>query len=91
MSILQEYEKIRIELGEKLWGAIEIYLNEKNKGKKVPKVNDFLENQVDNPNKYLFLSDVLYNEKEYHKFDEWYKANQLNMMVKSPTNNRDGR
>ena len=52
MSILQEYEQIKKELGTGINKGIELYLSE-------------------NPN--LFLSDIYYKEKEYKKYDEWFK------------------
>ena len=56
MSILQEYEQIRKEMGSTRFDAISDYLNEINK----------------NSNTELFLSDVLYKQQEYAKFDAWF-------------------
>lgn len=56
MSILQEYEEIRKEMGYTRYDAIGEYLDEVNKDRK----------------QELFLSDVLYKESEYIKFDEWF-------------------
>lgn len=56
MSILQEYENIRKDMGSTRFDAIGDYLEEVN-------------NNRDNE---LFLSDVLYKEKEYIKFEEWF-------------------
>ena len=52
MSILQEYEKIRKDLGDGINKGMELYL------------------QL-NPN--LLLSDLYYKEKEYNKFDKWFR------------------
>jgi len=56
MSILQEYEEIRKQIGEDKYHAIDEYLTE------YPQV---------------YLSDIYYNEDEWNKFEEWYKARQL--------------
>lgn len=56
MSILQEYEEIRKDMGATRYDAIGDYLNEVNK----------------NLDSELFLSDVLYKEKEYKKFESWF-------------------
>ena len=56
MSILQEYEEIRKDMGATRYDATGDYLNEVNK----------------NLDSELFLSDVLYKEKEYKKFESWF-------------------
>lgn len=56
MSILQEYEDIRKQIGEDKYHAIDEYLTE------YPQV---------------YLSDIYYNEDEWNKFEEWYRAKQL--------------
>ena len=56
LSILQEYENIRKEMGHVRYDAIGDYLKEVNQNRKSE----------------LFLSDVLYKEKEYEKFDKWF-------------------
>jgi len=52
MSILQEYENIRKEMGEDKYNAIKKYLN---------------------LHQDLYLSDIYYKQKEYEKFEKWYK------------------
>ena len=56
MSILQEYEKIRKDMGSTRYDAIGDYLEEVNKDR----------------DEELFLSDVLYKEKEYKKYETWF-------------------
>ena len=56
MSILQEYEQIRKEMGKIRYDMIGNYLDEINKDR---------ENE-------LFLSDILYKEKEYELFEKWF-------------------
>lgn len=56
MSILQEYEEIRKEMGSIRYDVIGDYLNEVNK----------------NRDSELFLSDVLYKEAEYKKYETWF-------------------
>lgn len=62
MSILQDYEKARKELGDKKYNAIDKYLAE---------------------NKDKLLSDVLYKEEEYNKFEEWYNAHISELQVEN--------
>ena len=52
MSILQEYEEIKKQLGNGINKGIELYLSY---------------------NQDLLLSDIYYKEKEYKKFEKWFK------------------
>lgn len=56
MSILQEYEEIKKDMGSTRYDAIGDYLNEVNK----------------NRDSELFLSDILYKKAEYEKYDAWF-------------------
>ncbi len=56
MSILQEYEELRKELGDKVIKLIEKYCGE-------------------NPG--VFFSDVIYNEENYNKFNEWKEIKNI--------------
>lgn len=53
MSILQEYEEIKKDMGSTRYDAIGDYLNEVNKDR----------------DSELFLSDILYKKAEYEKYD----------------------
>lgn len=90
MSILQEYEEIRKEIGKDKYDAIEIYLNEvcskekkENYMREVIGLNgmhpdEWLEQRKAIEKKYniITLSDVLYVRKEWEKFDKWYEQNK---------------
>lgn len=52
MSILQEYENIKKDLGDGINKGMELYLKF---------------------NSHLLLSDLYYKEKEYNKFDKWFR------------------
>ena len=56
MSILQEYEEIKKDMGSTRYDAIGDYLNEVNKDR----------------DSELFLSDILYKKAEYEKYDAWF-------------------
>ncbi len=87
MSILQEYEEIKKEIGNRKFNMIEDYLDEicppremKKYEKELAKINgeDFyywLKQKEKLEKKYgvLFLSDVLYKKEEWEKFEKWYK------------------
>ncbi len=61
MSIFQEYEEIKMDIGETKWNALNLYLLDR---------------------KGILLSNVLYNEKEWEKFDNWYNKTLRNRKVK---------
>ncbi len=87
MSILQEYEKIKKDIGSGKYDAIEDYLNticsKDNLRKYEEEINkisfnsddDWVEKMKDLKVKYGItdLSDILYKEVEWKKFDKWFK------------------
>lgn len=87
MSILQEYEEIREKIGHKKYDAISEYLEEicpeetrtkyQNEILELNGLNalEWLEKRKEIEKKYniVLLSDVLYDRKEWEKFDKWYQ------------------
>ena len=87
MSILQEYEEIKKEIGERKFNMIGDYIDEicpKEKmdkyKKELAKINkldfyDWLDHKKELEKKYgvIFLSDVIYKKQEWEKFEKWYK------------------
>lgn len=85
MSILQEYEEVRKEIGNKKFHAISDYIDkfgkteEFNKGvMKIKNIQGDLKwldeyNKLREKYKPLFIDDVIYNKEEWDKFDKWYK------------------
>ncbi|MDO5002752.1 MAG: hypothetical protein Q4E39_00790 [bacterium] len=86
MSILQEYEEIKKSIGTEKYEAIEIYLDKVNKEDNVNKMyseygtlsyesDDWISQMEEIKKKYnvILLSDILYKENEWKKFDNWYK------------------
>ena len=87
MSIMQEYEQIRKEIGTKKYDAIEEYLNEICPNSQYDKYNkklnslidlsteEWLKKKTELEKEYgiLFLSDVLYKPEEWDKFENWYE------------------
>lgn len=96
MSILQEYEEIRRDMGEKKFDSIDEYLkticpNERiiDYNKKVNKlIRDNPDNwfdKIDNLKKNMnitMLDDVLYKKEEWMKYNVWYNQNKLNRSLK---------
>lgn len=88
MSIMQEYEQIRKEIGAKKYDAIEEYLNEICPNCNYDKYNKKLNSLIDFPTEewlkkkaelekeygIVFLSDVLYKPEEWEKFENWYES-----------------
>ena len=87
MSIMQEYEQIRKEIGTKKYDAIEEYLNEICPNSQYDKYNkklnslidlsteEWLQKKAELEKEYgiVFLSDVLYKPEEWEKFETWYE------------------
>ena len=90
MSILRDFEGIRNEMGHKKYDAIEEYLNEvcpesviAEYEKALSEINnlepdEWLKTKEELENKYniVRLDDVLYKQKEFEKFDDWYQAKE---------------
>ncbi len=95
MSILQEYEQIKKLIGNEKYDAIEIYLNIINSTENVDKMfeefnklsfesDGWVEKQKELKNKHnvILLSDVIYNEEEWKKFNNWYNVEFTHNNVK---------
>ena len=90
MSIMQEYEQIRKEIGQDKYDAIDKYLEEicpkENYDKYQKELNKifslppekWLKQKQELETKYgiVFLSDVLYKSEEWSKFEKWYDDRQ---------------
>lgn len=90
MSIMQEYEQIKREIGEEKYNAIDDYLNEKCPKEIYDKYDKEVNSLINLPTeewlkqkkelelKYgiIFLSDVLYKPEEWDKFEKWYQDKQ---------------
>ena len=96
MSILQEYEEIKKEIGYRKFKMIEDYINEicplekmDKYEKELAKINglafyDWLDHKKKLENKYgvIFLSDVLYKKQEWEKFEKWYQEKDNGKEIK---------
>ena len=96
MSILQEYEEIKKEIGYRKFKMIEDYINEicplekmDKYEKELAKINglafyDWLDHKKILENKYgvIFLSDVLYKKQEWEKFEKWYQEKDNGKEIK---------
>lgn len=105
MSIMQEYEEIRKEMGSKKYDAIEVYLNEIcPKEKRIDYMNEIIDLNGLNPiewiekrkaieQKYniITLSDVLYVREEWEKFDKWYENNKEKIQEEKKHKNKEAR
>ena len=92
MSILQEYEEIKNEIGEDKYNAISEYLEEIcPESKRIEYTNEIIElnglnveewlskrKEIENKYKIVLLSDVLYVREEWEKFDKWYNNKTKN-------------
>ena len=88
MSILQDYEKLRQEMGDKKFNAIDKYIQEfgkvtewKEKGREIKMIEDVTEwekqySALHKKCKPIFIEDVVMNEKEWNRFEKWYEKQQ---------------
>lgn len=90
MSIMKEFEEARKTIGQEKYDAIEDYLDEVCPKENYDKYNEELRKLPNLPNeewlrkkeeleeKYgiIFLDDILYNSKEWDKFEAWYEKNK---------------
>ena len=90
MSIFSDFEGIRNAMGHKKYDAIEEYLNEvcpesviAEYEKALSEINnleadEWLKKKDELENKYniVRLDDVLYKQKEFEKFDDWYQTKE---------------
>lgn len=95
MSILQEYEQIRKEIGYKKYDAINVYLNERcSKENRIKYQKELSMLDYQNPDEWINqkikleekyqiinLSDVLYTRKEWENFEKWYEKNKDNLCL----------
>lgn len=106
MSILSEYEKLKYDIGEKKYDAIEKYLNIicpeeslKLYYSELAKVSydpfeEWNKKRIEIKEKYniVFLEDILYKPNEWAKFDIWYNEqfNRINLKILSSFKDDDG-
>lgn len=103
MSIMQDYEQVRKNIGKEMYDAIEKYLDEICPKSVFNKYEKEL-NKLDNSDpeewakqkkklkvKYgiVFLSDVLHNPEEWNKFENWYERKSKTYIIEMWENNAD--
>ncbi|WP_304683117.1 hypothetical protein [uncultured Clostridium sp.] len=103
MSIMQEYEKIKKEIGEEKFDTIEQYIDEI-----CPKSNfrmyekelnsltgleleewDKQKKKLEQKYGIIFLSDVLYNKEQWNKFESWYEQKSKTYVIEMWETNAD--
>lgn len=103
MSIMQDYEETRKQIGKDKYDAIEKYIDEICPRSTFRKYEKELNNLVglesqewDKQKKKLeqkygiiFLSDVLYNPEEWNKFESWYEQKSKTYVIEMWENNVD--
>ena len=89
MSMMQDYEILRRQLGTKKYKALEEYINtygkieEWEQGiKDIRSIEDINEWEKANTELYqrckpIFIEDVVMNEQEWNKFEKWYKEQEI--------------
>ena len=94
MSILQDYENLRQEIGDEKFDAIDKYIQEygkvtewKEKGREIKKIEDVTEwekqySALHKKCKPIFIEDVVMNEKEWNRFERWYEKHQEKIKAK---------
>ena len=97
MSISQDYEKLRIQLGNKKYEALDEYIkvygkvHEWHQGIKeisnIENVKEWEEKmfELHNKCKPIFIEDVVMNETEWEKFNKWYSENKVKQKNKNRT------
>ncbi len=98
MSITQDYEKIRMQLGNKKYEALDEYIrtfgkvHEWNQGVKnirnIENIKEWEDKMLELHKKCkpIFIEDVVMNETEWDKFEKWYENNKDKLkQVKSKT------
>ena len=101
MSISQDYEKLRIQLGNKKYEALDEYIkvygkvHEWHQGIKeirnIENVKEWEEKmfELHNKCKPIFIEDVVMNETEWEKFNKWYSENKVKQ--KNKNRNKEAR
>ena len=102
MSISQDYEKLRIQLGNKKYEALDEYIkvygkvHEWHQGiKDIRHIENIKEREekmfeLHNKCKPIFIEDVVMNEAEWEKFEKWYENNKDRLkQEKSKNRNRN--
>ncbi len=89
MSISQDYEKLRMQLGNKKYEALDEYIrtfgkvHEWHQGIKdirsIENIKEWEDKMFDLHRKCkpIFIEDVVMNEKEWKKFEKWYDENKV--------------
>ena len=101
MSITQDYEKLRMKLGNKKYEALDEYIkihgkvSEWHQGIKetrnIENVKEWEEKmfELHNKCKPIFIEDVVMNETEWEKFNKWYSENKVKQ--KNKNRNKEAR
>jgi len=98
MSITQDYEKLRIQIGNKKYDALDEYIrthgkvHEWHQGIKsirnIENIKEWEDKMVELHKKCkpIFIEDVVMNETEMEKFDKWYEENKDRLMKEKQKN-----
>ncbi len=89
MSITQDYEKLRMQLGNKKYEALDEYIRTFGKVHKwhqgikdirsIENIKEWEDKMLDLHKKCkpIFIEDVIMNEKEWERFEKWYEENKV--------------
>ena len=103
MSISQDYEKLRMQLGNKKYEALDEYIRtfgkvqEWHQGIKdirsIENIKEWEDKMLDLHKKCkpIFIEDVVMNEKEWEKFENGMKKTKLRQNKKNQKRGRQGR
>ena len=101
MSITQDYEKLRMKLGNKKYEALDEYIKIHGKVsashpgikeiRNIENVKEWEEKmfELHNKCKPIFIEDVVMNETEWEKFNKWYSENKVKQ--KNKNRNKEAR
>lgn len=90
MSMIQDYERLRKQIGNKKYDALEHYLDIHGKAKEweqgikdIRPIEDIKKweeeySKLHQRCKPIFIEDVTMNEEEWNKFENWYEENYQN-------------
>lgn len=88
MSITQDYERLRKQIGNKKYNALDKYIQIHGKSeewhqgiKAIRPIEDIKEwekkySELHEKCKPIFIEDVVMNQEEWDKFEQWYKENK---------------
>ena len=101
MSITEDYEEIRRKIGTRKYKGIEDYIDtfgkkdewhkETKKLREIEDVNEWEKKYIDLCKRCrpLFIEDVILNEEEWNKFENWYEDRKNTYIIELWENNAD--